>query len=123
MIPGNNVMDIQFIKTPGTKLPRFVYRYFRFEKGQGMVGHTHTVDHPTLVVKGAVRITYESPRDNGEGIVKAPDHIIVPADAKHTVIAEEDDSIWLCVFELPEGYSDDQAFFWEAADLHERIKG
>lgn len=109
---NNNKIEIGFIRPQGAALPRFVYRYFRMEKGQGMEGHKHMVDHPTLVARGAISIKWG---DGREEIVRAPAHVIVPKDALHHVKALEDDTIWYCVFELPEDYTEDQQYFWESA--------
>lgn len=93
-------------------LPSMVYRRFEKNKDEAHEGHTHTIDHPTLLVTGSVRVTWKNAKGSGEKTFVAPDHFLVRADTEHTIVALEDKTIWLCCFLAPEGYDQDLKDFW-----------
>jgi quercetin dioxygenase-like cupin family protein len=63
-------------------------------KGVARPGHAHTYDHDSYVVRGSIR-AWAGDRDLG--VFKAPASISIKAGVFHTYLAEEDDTIVMCV--------------------------
>lgn len=77
------------------------WRLFRANAGEFHIGHKHTIDHVTLLPRGALRIDYGDGRPSEHHI--APASIQVAADVPHTLTATVDDTEWLCTFLIPPG--------------------
>lgn len=62
-------------------------------------GHTHTFDHQTLLVVGALRITARKGGvEMGTKEFRAPCPIVVRADTEHEIEVIEDGTVWICAF-------------------------
>lgn len=78
-------------------------RGFQYDKaGDYLSGHTHQCDHAVLVMRGRVEIH----RDGAPEEVLAGAMVGMPAQAQHTIVALDDDSVTLCLFVIPEGATD-----------------
>ena len=99
-------MEARFV--PQREHPAFVYRQFCYDKGDGYIGHRHSIDYPTIVVAGEVEITMGTDTKR----VVAPGHFIARKEIDHTIKALRDGTIWLCVFMPPAGYESDLREFW-----------
>lgn len=65
------------------------------KKGEVHKGHTHVLDHVTILIKGSV----EAKIDNNEPIIiNAPSIIEIDKDKYHQFTSLEDDTIYFCVF-------------------------
>jgi hypothetical protein len=83
-------------------------------------GHQHNFDHVTLVAQGAIRVKWRRFKDNdpaGELVAygtkdfHAPTFVTIDKDTLHEVTALEADTVWMCVYALPEGFSGDTSTF------------
>ena len=80
-------------------------------------GHTHHIDHMSVINQGSVKISwrkYENPDDKnspliafGEKDFTAPTFATIDANTCHEVIATSPDTIWMCVFGMPDGFGGD----------------
>lgn len=73
----------------------FWREHFFYKKGDYHKGHTHSIDHATVVVKGSIKVKVEG-KDPFE--VSAPSIIEIPREVLHEFTALEDDTIYMCVF-------------------------
>lgn len=80
-------------------LPQAVYRQFEGAVGYVHNGHKHTIDHVTVLVRGAISVKFK-PLDGGPEQVrefKGPDKFLVKANVEHEFTVTED-AIWQCWF-------------------------
>ena len=80
------------------------------KKGDYKIGHKHTFDHVTFLVKGAIEVFELTHDDDGnviettsKGVFTAPEWLKVPAGMSHTVVAKEDNSLAYCVQAVRDG--------------------
>jgi quercetin dioxygenase-like cupin family protein len=72
-------------------------RMMHFEKaGDIEHGHTHAFDHLTLLAAGSLKVTVEGQ----DTIFKAPHMIYIKADKRHTLVAQEDNTMAYCIHAL-----------------------
>lgn len=81
-------------------------RQMRFENtGDIEIGHTHTYDHITLLTVGSLEVRTD---DNTTGTVyKAPSAIKILKGVKHTLIAQEADTLAHCIHALRDAATED----------------
>jgi len=71
-----------------------------FEKaGDVNEGHKHHFDHPTLLVKGRLRVEVQGARTE----FTAPHIIFIAREQVHTLIALEDQTVAACIHALRDG--------------------
>lgn len=70
------------------------------KKGEGVKGDVHKHDHTTIIIHGVfyVLVTDVEGRTVQDGYLIAGDHLLVLAHHKHTFIAQEDNSHFICVY-------------------------
>ena len=73
----------------------FWREHFFYKKGDYHKGHTHHIDHATIIIKGSVRVEVEGKEPFN---VTAPSVIEIPREVLHKFTALEDDTIYMCVF-------------------------
>ncbi len=73
------------------------------ERCESHVGHEHTYDHGTMVIRGRVRVSYSWLE--GDKVVTGPDRefgqnedVVIKAHVRHTVKALEPNTVYKCVF-------------------------
>jgi len=97
---------------PSKATPNFVFRLFEHDAGHGEPEHMHTIDHYTVVLRGAVDV-------EARGVTKrvaAPGCFVFEANIPHKITATTDGpALWQCIFMLPPGYEGDGKEFWEDA--------
>ena len=67
------------------------------KKGDHIEGHKHYFDHVSLLVKGSV--TVQIPGEE-KRTFHAPTFIAIRKDTEHAIVAEQDDTVWYCVFAI-----------------------
>ncbi len=98
---------------------RMVYHRFELQRGEVHPGHTHDIDHVTLLLTGSVLIKFKSKDGQQRALYKyAPCHFWIDKDIEHEFIASENNTTWLCVFLPPEGYEKDLKEFWNETNLY-----
>ncbi len=66
-------------------------------------GHEHNYDHTTIVIRGRVKVLYEYTKD-GQTVTGESEEfgqgetIHIRAKVRHTLVALEDNTIYMCVF-------------------------
>jgi hypothetical protein len=75
-------------------------KLMNFEKaGDFNPGHSHVFDHPTLLVKGSVKVEV----DGKETVFTAPHIIFIRKEKEHTITALEDDTVAACIHAIRDG--------------------
>ena len=64
------------------------------KKGDFEIQHAHEFDHTTLLAKGSVEITVEGQKT----VFVAPQMIFISKNKQHSIIALEDDTVFVNVF-------------------------
>jgi hypothetical protein len=81
---------IEFHFADGVMVKQIPFR----RAGVGRPGHKHTYDHTSMLAKGALRIWCDGTL---LGDFKAPTGIFIRANAFHTMVALEDDTLLYCI--------------------------
>lgn len=77
----------------------FWREHYFYKKGDIHKGHTHVLDHVTIVLKGSVQVKVgdKEPYD-----VSAPCVLEIAKDVLHEFKALEDETIYMCIFATSE---------------------
>ena len=73
----------------------FWREHYFYKKGDKHEGHTHILDHATIVIKGSVEVKIEGKEPYN---VSAPAVIEIEKEKLHEFTALEDETIYMCVF-------------------------
>lgn len=98
----------------------FWREHFFYKKGDYHKGHTHKIDHATVIIKGSVRVNVEG-KEPFDAV--APAIIEIPREVLHEFTALEDDTIYMCVFATGDfndtlvTMNDDQKVDWLKREL------
>lgn len=82
----------------------FVKWYNVQKSGSVIPQHAHAFDHITVVARGGITVSQDGVF---KGAYPAPTSFVVPANALHTFVTFQDDTILLCVHHVgPDGEPD-----------------
>lgn len=96
-------------------------------KGTPHEGHTHVVDHQSLVLHGTAKVRwvkYKGGVNGGEIVgygvkqVKQGDILVIQKGICHELIPESDVLIWACIFANIPGHLGDVPFYDEVNDTY-----
>lgn len=73
----------------------FWREHFFYKKGDFHKGHTHEIDHATVIMKGSVLVEVEG-KDPFNA--SAPAILEIPKEVLHKFTALEDNTIYMCIF-------------------------
>jgi len=73
----------------------FWREHYFYKKGDVHKGHTHELDHATILIKGSLKVNVEGEEPYE---VSAPSVIEISREIMHEFTALEDNTIYMCVF-------------------------
>jgi hypothetical protein len=73
----------------------FWREHYFYKKGDKHKGHTHILDHVTVIMKGSVEVKVG---DKDPYVVSAPSILEIPREVFHEFTALEDETIYMCIF-------------------------
>ena len=77
----------------------FWREHYFYKKGDIHKGHTHILDHVTVILKGSVLVKVG---DNEPYEASAPSILEIPKEVLHEFVALEDETIYMCIFATKE---------------------
>ena len=96
----------------------FWREHYFYKKGDVHKGHTHVLDHVTIILKGSIQVKVE---DKDPYSVSAPCVLEIPKEVLHEFTALEDETMYMCVFATNE-YADTLTAITKDMSQEEKMK-